>query len=52
VNLCYIDTEDIIRTIVVLDLPASLAQTFDLDCLSILDRSAKGDWSDFSDKKM
>ena len=37
VDLCQVDVLDVIGAVVVLDLPSSPVETFDLDCLTVFD---------------
>jgi hypothetical protein len=43
VDLSQVDVQDIVSTVIVLDLSARPVQAFDLDRLSIFDRSAERD---------
>ena len=42
VDLCQVDVLDVVGAVVVLDLPSSPVETFDLDCLAILDCTTEG----------
>lgn len=44
VDLSQVDILDIVGTVVVFDLSACPVQTFNLDRLSVLDRTTKGNW--------
>lgn len=44
VHLRQVDVLDVVGAVVVLDLSARPVQTFDLDCLAVLDGAAEGDY--------